>query len=101
MSNEQLIKELTKLSTKMDSVGEDIAELKLFMKETQSFVREALLKLKDLDYRVTNLEEWKEQITRSERLKKRFTYDLRSAIAGGLAGGGTGALLAWLFKFVH
>jgi len=36
----------------------------------------------------------------AERLKKRFGYDLRSAVAGGFAGGGAGALLAWLFKFL-
>lgn len=77
----------------MDVVCTELNEIKSFAKETQRFIRE-------FDNRISSLEEWREQVTRAEGLKKRFGYDLRSAVAGGIAGGGAGALLAWLFKFL-
>jgi len=78
----------------MDVVCEDVQELKEFNKT-------AIRKLTMLEERLRSLEEWKDEITRYNRLKQRFSYDLRSAIAGGLAGGlvgmGGGVLVKLVF----
>jgi len=84
----------------MDVVCTELNEIKSFAKETQRFIRDALIRMEEFDNRISSLEGWREQVTHAERLKKRFGYDLRSAVAGGFAGGGAGALLAWLFKFL-
>jgi len=70
------------------------------LNEIKSFAKDALIRMEEFNNRISSLEEWREQVTRAERLKKRFGYDLRSAVAGGIAGGCAGALLAWLFKFL-
>jgi len=90
-NNETLIRELTKLSVKMDMVCNELEELKNFNKS-------ALQRITVLEERVRTIEEWKEEMTRYQRLKTRFTYDLRSAVAGGLAGGGIGSLFGFLLK---
>jgi len=91
---DEIIRELVKLGTKMDVVCEDVQELKEFNKT-------AIRKLTMLEERLRTLEEWKDEITRYNRLKQRFSYDLRSAIAGGLAGGlvgmGGGVFIRLLF----
>jgi len=94
MVNEEIVRELTKLSTKMDMVCQEMQELKEFNKT-------AVRKLTVLEERLRSLEEWKDEITRYNRLKQRFSYDLRSAVAGGVAGGlvgmGGGVLVRLLF----
>jgi len=90
--HDEIIRELTKLAVKMDMVCTELTELKEFNKS-------ALQRITILEERVKNLEEWKDEMTRYQRIKTRFSYDLRSAIAGGFAGGGIGAFLGWLFKF--
>jgi len=79
LTSNEIVRELAKLSTKMDIMCQEIQELK-------EFNRTAVKKLTILEERVKMLEEWKDEITRYNRLKKRFSYDLRSAIAGGIAG---------------
>lgn len=91
--SDEIIRELAKLSTKMDIMCQEIQELK-------EFNRTAVKKLTILEERVKMLEEWKDEMTRYNRLKKRFTYDLRSAIAGGIAGSVSSSVLILLAKII-
>ena len=91
--SEQIIRELAKLSTKMDVMCGEISELKEFNKT-------AIRKLTMLEERLKSLEEWKEEVTEYSRLKQRFSYDLRSAVAGGIAGGVFGMVGGLLIRLV-
>jgi len=88
---DEIIRELAKLGVKMDIVCAEINDLK-------ELNRNALERITILEERVKNLENWKKELSNYQKLKVRFVYDVRSAIAGGLAGGSIGALLAWLLR---
>ena len=88
-----LIRELTKLSVKMDVLCSELNELKEFNKS-------AVQRITILEERVRTLEEWKDEMTRYQRLKIRVGYDLRSAIAGGATGGLIGLVGGILIKII-
>ena len=91
MPSDEIIRELVKLGTKMDVMCQEVQELKEFNKT-------AIRKLTMLEERLRSLEEWKDEITRYNRLKQRFSYDLRSAVAGGMAGGAFGVIGSLLIR---
>lgn len=89
----EVVRELTKLSTKMDMVCADISELK-------TMTRNFLERLTILEERVRSLEDWKDEVTKYDRLKERLKYDFRSAVAGGVAGGLVGVVGSYLIKLM-
>lgn len=93
MGDDEIVRELAKLSTKVGIMCDEISELKEFNKT-------AIKKLTILEERLRSLEEWREDVTEYSWLKKRLDYGLKSAVLGGIAGGAMGMLGGVLIRLI-
>ena len=88
--NNPVVREIAKLSVKIDTLCQEVRDLK-------KFHYDAIEIISRLDERVRNLESWRCEVERENTLKQQFKYDLRSAVAGGLAGSGI-TVIMFMFR---
>lgn len=119
--SESVIQELAKVDTKLTILCRDVGELKKFHKETiqsltnladriehlekwredfYNFLSEVQKTVLEVDKRLVDIENWKENVKIEEIEKKRFSRDTIAAIVGGFAGGVASAIVLFFTKLV-
>ncbi len=119
--SESVIQELAKINTKLTILCQDVEELKKFHKETiqsltnladriehlekwredfYNFLSKVQKTVLEIDKRLVDVENWKENVKIEEIEKKRFSRDTIAAIVGGFAGGVASAIVLFFTKLV-
>lgn len=118
---ESVIQELAKINTKLTILCQDVGELKKFQQKTiqsltnladriehlekwredfYNFLSEVQKTVLEVDKRLVDIENWKENVKIEEIEKKRFSRDTIAAIVGGFAGGVASAIVLFFTKLV-
>lgn len=118
---ESVIQELAKINTKLTILCQDVGELKKFQQKTiqsltnladriehlekwredfYNFLSEVQKTVLEVDKRLVDIENWKENVKIEEIEKKRFSRDTIAATVGGFAGGVASAIVLFFTKLV-